>query len=784
MTANRRVNDTTSAEHDGAPAREQLGRSHTRTDAADKVTGEAAYTMDMYPEDVLHARLVTSTEPHARLRDVDTAAAEELDGVVAVATAADAPDTRFGEFVRDQRVFASGKVRYVGEPIAVVAAETEAIAERATELVAVEYDPLPSVTDLEAAGARDPPAVVHEHVREYETVDGGAHVEGAARERPNLLTTAIAESGDLEAAFSAADHVFEREYTINPLQHCTMEPHVAVARADGDDVTFWTSHQIPHVVKEEIADLFELPPENVVVKTPFAGGAFGGKERPVVEPRVLAVARQTDRPVRLALTRHQQYTSAPSRPELRVRIKDGVSEEGDLLARDLTADISVGGYNEEVYNIANSVPTSVLGSYDVAAVRRRANGVYTNRPPYGAFRGFGLPEVNFAAERHMDRVAAELGLDPLEYRAQNLLEAGDQNALGETLHPCENRAVLRAPIERLGEVDVEADYPDYCGEEWTVGIGHAYGNKAVPQGETEVRLDVAPSGDLTARVGAPDVGQGSNTVVAQMVAKAFDTAVERVDVVAGDTDKTERDFQGPSGSRFTPYTGNALRVAAARLREELARLAAPRFGESDPDALQVADGSVVDPRTGKEVPFADILDGERAVESELFEDGVLSVLGRYEYHEEDHIYWVPVAQAAIVACNTLTGEVNVLRIVTAADVGTAINPAAVEQQLEGGTGQAIGGALYEEIVYDDGRVRNGTFKDYAVPKSTDLPYDSETVVFESVDTEGPFGAKSVGEVALFPTAAAIADAVEDALGIECTELPMTPERVLDQHLDT
>lgn len=767
----------------GRPIFDSIGRSVPRTDAPGKVTGEAPYTMDMFPEGILHAKLVTSDEAHARVLDVDTSRAERLEGVIAVATAADTPPSRLGERVRDEPVLADETVRYVGEPIAVVAAESEPVAEQAVDLVAVRYEPLTPVTDLAAAAESDPPAVVHEDPESYDTGEG-FELTGRVDDQPNLLTSATEENGDLGSAFARADHVFEAEYEINPLQHCTLEPHVAVADAGSDSVTIWTSHQMPHVVRDGISRVFPGFDDNVVVKTPFAGGAFGGKENLIVEPRLVTVARLTDRPVRLALSREQEYTTAVSRPEFRVRIKDGVTADGNLLARDLQMDINVGGYDVEVSNIAHSVPSSMLGSYDVAAVRRRCNAYYTNRPPYGAFRGFALPEATFAAERQMDRVAAELGLDPLEYRSRNLLQSGQQNALGETLRPAEHEKVLHSPVEHIEELDVASAYPEYATDEWELGVGFAYGSKAVPQGVTEVRLDVDATGGVTARVGAPDVGQGSNTVVAQLVAEALDTTVEDVDVIAGDTDETERDMQGPSGSRFTPYTGNAIRNAARQLREELTAIAASVATVDDSDTLRFEDGAVVDGNGHTRCSFAELLDSPRASASPAVEDGVLSSHASYEFSQRPHLYWVPVAQAVVVGCHTATGVVDVLNVVTATDVGVAINPAAVEQQLEGGTGQGIGSALYEEIEYSDGRVRNGNFKDYRVPKATELPRDVEHIVFESSDTEGPFGAKSVGEIAIFPTPPAIASAVEDALGVEMTTLPMTPERILRRLIES
>lgn len=784
MRGSNRENQERASERMGEPPFETVGRPVTRTDAPGKVTGEAPYTMDMFPADILHAKLVTSDEAHARLLEVDTARAEELEGVVAVATAADAPPSRLGEGVRDEPIFAAEKVRYVGEPVAIVAAETEALAEKAVDLIDVTYDPLTPVTELAAAADTAPPAVLHEDLESYGT-GREFEVAGHDADRPNLLTSATEESGDIESAFARADHVFDAEYEVNPLQHCTLEPHVAVADAERDGVTIWTSHQMPHVIKHGISRVFRgFDDDGVVVKTPFAGGAFGGKENLIVEPRLVTVARRTDRPVRLALSREEEYTTSVSRPEFHIRIKDGVMQDGDLVARDITMDINVGGYDVEVSNITHSVPSSMLGSYDVSAVRRHCNAFYTNRPPYGAFRGFALPEANFAAERHMDRVADELGIDRLEYRAKNLLRSGQQNSLGETLRPAETENVLRSPVERVQSIDLASTFPEYTGDEWELGVGFAYGSKAVPQGVTEVRLDIDPTGAVTARVGAPDVGQGSNTVVAQMVAEALDTTVERVRVIAGDTDETERDMQGPSGSRFTPYTGNAVRKAAGQLCDELTAIAASVEGVAEPETLRVADGQIVDGDGDALLSVAELLDSPAASESAAFEDGVMSSHATYEFNQRPHLYWVPVAQAVVVGCNTTTGTVDVLKVVTAADVGTAINPPAVEQQLEGGTGQGIGSALYEEIEYSDGRVVNGDFKNYRVPKATELPYDVEHIVFESTDTEGPFGAKSVGEIAIFPTPPAIASAVEDALDLELHTLPMTPERILEGLLGT
>ncbi len=759
---------------------EWIGRSIKRVDAVEKVTGEAEYTMDMYPEDILHAKLLTSDHAHARIIEIDTSEAEQSNGVVAVMTAEDVPDTRLGESILDEPILANKKVRYAGEPIAIVAAETEKEAQKALQRIEVTYEQLETAGDLKAAYDFDPPGVVHENVREYETGEDCFHIDGPASKRPNLLTTVERGRGDVNAQFERADFVFEDEYHIEPLQHCTLEPHVAVAKTDGRAATIWTSHQIPHVVKHELGRLFpSLQEDSIDIKTPYCGGAFGSRETPVVEPRALSVAQQTDRPVRLALSRHQQFTTSPSRPEFYIHLKDGVTEDGDLLAREATINLNVGAYDVEGFNITHVLASSTIGSYDVPAVHRRCNAIYTNKPPFGAYRGFGLAEVNFATERHMTRVANELGIDPVEYRAKNLLETGDENNLGYMLNPAEHQKVLQAPLDRLESVDIAEQYPSYDRDEWEIGIGHAYGSKSVPGGETEVQVDLKPSGDITARVGAPDVGQGSNTVVTQMVAEEFGTAIGNVTVIAGDTDETRRDMQGPSGSRFTAFTGNALRIAAEEIKNDIRSLAADYWDtEHSRDSLELADGVITDKTTGKSISLKKIA-ANGAAGSECFEEGIFSATASYDYHSGP-LYWVPIAQAVILACNTLTGKVDVLRIVSASDVGIAINPKNIEQQIEGGAGQGIAGALYEEIVYDDGKVVNGNFKKYRVPKPTELPHESETIIFESFDPEGPYGAKSVGEMGILPTGAAIADAIADAVGLDFTVQPITPERVIQK----
>lgn len=772
----------------GDVRRRASGSSVVRTDAPDKVTGAAIYAMDLEPGRLLHAKLVTSQVPHATIDGIDPSAAEALDGVATVLTAEDVPGTRRGQRILDQPILATGKVRYVGEPIAVVAAETEALAAEAASLVEVEYEPLDATFDLDAARRQEPPAVVHENVREYEFVAPDRdhhHLTGADADRPNLVYRDTHHAGDVRRGFEEADVVVEGEYVTKPFQHCALEPHVSIARVDQDGrSTIWTSTQVPHVIEAELCSLYpDLAPRDLTIRTPFVGGGFGGKVTAFLDAIVLAVARETSpRPVRLQLTRAEEFTTGVSRPEAIVRLTDGVTASGDLIARDAEITFDAGAYNEYLFRLTIAVPPAIAGVYDVPNLRWSCSEVYTNRPRTIAFRGFGKPQLYWAIERQMDRIAREIGMDPRAFRLRNLLEPGQMTALGERVGPHEAEACIDWSVERLEELDLQATFPEYQGEDWAVGSGFAFGMKQIPRSVSTVTIRVQRDMAIEVRVGAPDIGQGSNTMLSQLAADAFGVEPADVTVVAGDTDKTAYD-RGPTGSRFTHHAGNALIRAAEDAKQKLFGLASHSFDErKEPEDLATEDGRVfVRGRPDESIDVNELFtsfDHPGSTSRTTLQRGG-ELIGTATYDSgEGHACWTPVAQSAVVAVNTLTGQVEVLRMHTAADVGSAVNPAMVEQQLEGGTGQAIASALYEEIVYDNGHVVNPNFKDYWIPGATELPYESTVEVIESASDDGSFGAKGVGEAGMMAGAPAIGNAVANATGADPRTIPMTPERVL------
>lgn len=783
------MSETTRSERSHAP--KHVGRSVTRTDAVAKVTGRATYVMDLAPGHLLHARLVPSPVAHGRLHNVDTSAAEAIPGVVTVVTAADTPDTKRGAFIYDQPILADEKVRYIGEPVAIVAAESEEIAEQAVGLVDIEIEPLEAVFDLEEAYERDTPAVIHENVREYEFATEGdprygsrGHVDDEDADRPNLLYKDEKTVGDPDAAFEAADFVFERKYVAGAIQHCAMEPHVAIAHETAEGLTLWTSQQVPHNIAKHICHAYpDIEPADLAVKTEYVGGGFGGKITGFLETMIVAVAKQVDRPVRLQLSRAEEFYSGVSRPSVVTRIKDGVLEDGTLIAREANILFNVGAYNEQIYRCVVSSTDQIYGSYDIPNVRWQSNAVYTNLPLYGAFRGFGKPEINWAFERHMNRTAKRLGLDPLEYRAKNLLREGDLNALKEPLGPNDTEGCLRTPLERVREATVPTKYMD--SSRWAIGYGTAYASKSIATAAGAVTLKLQRDMTIVAYIGSPDIGQGSDTVFTQLIAEGLGIETEQIRLVTGDTNVTPY-TRGPTGSRFTYHTGNAIIQATKNLKNQLFELAAPHFGDNyTPRDLEIDDGNIfVRDRPGESISINDLFsdyDQETGVSPNLLEEGgELIATGLFDSRETGkHACWTPIGQAAVVAVDRLTGRVEVLQFATAADVGKALNPQAVEQQLEGATGQGIASALYEEIIYDNGQVVNPNFKDYRIPGPTELPYNSVVDIFESYEDTGPFGATGVGEAGVLPAAPAIGNAIADATGCELEIIPMTPERIVE-----
>ncbi|MBI2911356.1 MAG: xanthine dehydrogenase family protein molybdopterin-binding subunit [Chloroflexi bacterium] len=770
----------------------RIGEAAPRVDGLEKVTGREDYLGNLVLEGMAHARLVRSTMPHALIRDIDTGAARRAPGVLAVVTGGDLlhllVEPYWGPAFLDQSPLAIGRVRHVGEPVAAVVAESAEEAEAAADLVSVDYDALPAVFD--PVEARKPEApLIHELVRPSRAFVDLATLRPTAATNVNLHYRL--RRGDVAAAFAEADVVIEGTYRYPRNQPGALEPHITIARVDADGrITVWSATQSPHIVRGFLAMMFGVPLQQVRVVVGPVGGAYGGKTYMKLEPIAAALAKVTGRPVRVLLAQEEEFFVVNNHGAW-VRLKTGATRDGRLVAAECEAVWDSGAFADIGPRIAQKSGLTGTGPYDIPNVRIDSYSVYTNLPPTGPVRGFGVSQLCWAYESQMDRLARELGLDPLELRRRNLLRAGQEHPTGTVMQgvdlhglldgvegslasgrdePVEPRAAVAAAGSEAARGMDGRSVPalrQAQGERVRRGRGFAIGMKAVlTPSRSEARVEVDAEGVVRVYCSAVEIGQGASTVMAQIAADGLGCALSRVRVVHPDTDVTPFDLI-TAGSRATHHVGQAVWAAARDLRERLLAAAAAHSG-MDTSRFSLDDGVMV-----------------RLVAGEA---GVIAGEGAYEtaYQHADAgtgqsplitNHWMCGAAGAEVEVDTATGRVRVTRLVVAGDAGTAINPAACHRQLAGAGTMGLGHTLMEEICFDGGQPTNGSFVDYPMPSLRDLPAEFVTVLQESEAHRGIAGAKGLGETGIIPIAPAIANAIEDAVGVRITELPITAERV-------
>jgi CO/xanthine dehydrogenase Mo-binding subunit len=754
-----------------------IGRSVERSDGPLKVTGQVTYTVDLELPGMLHAKILRSPYPHARVGSVDVSAAAGIPGVVTL-TADDLADLdhSFGVALRDQPVVAIDRVRFVGDPVAAVAAPTAAAAEAALDLIDVEYEPLDAVMDPEEAALPGAPRL-HDSERPRSPMFVGWPPE-RFRENSNVCSGYHVEQGDLEAGFAAADHIFEDTYRLPPIHHGSLEPHAALAVWDGrGQLTVTSSTQSPSIVRSQLAEIFGLSENQVRVIVPHVGGAYGAKVYAKVEPITAALARKARRPVRLVLTREEVFATA-TRHACTVHIKTGVLSDGTIVARDVKAWYDTGAYADTGPRASKKGGYLAGGPYRIANESLTSYCVYTNKPPAVAFRGFGVPQVCWAYESQMDDIAARLGIDPLELRRRNLIRDGDTFVTGD---------VLREPglAECLDEVARAVDWatpvPSRPGVLVGRGIACSIKSTSTPSNSAaSVRLNA--DGSVHLLTSSVEIGQGSTTALAQLLAEALSMPVQRVTVSLPDTDVTPFD-QSTISSRTTFSVGRAAVDAGSKIRDQLLDLAARQLEASTAD-LQIEDG-VVFVRGSRDQgrSFAELIRGHfGSAAGSLFGDSVFQTRGGLDPltgKGKASATWFYAAAAAEVEVDVDTGKVRILRIATAADVGKAINPIQCHLQNEGSMLTALGSALFEEMVFEGGQPINSSLLDYGMPSLEDHPHSFRSILVEHPSEDGPFGARGVGESVISPVAPAIGNAVAAALGgARVRQLPISPERVL------
>jgi CO/xanthine dehydrogenase Mo-binding subunit len=767
------------AEIDARPTLREIGRSLPRLESAAKVDGSVEYICNLHLPGMLHGKIHRSTVAHGRIVRVDATAALALEGVHAVITAEDvikvAPNPYYGPAFHDQPVLAIGKVRHIGEPVAIVLATDPHVAEEAADLVSVEYEPLEAVFDEVAAAAPDAP-VIHDELKPAGTFTDLKYLAG--RKGTNVALDTHVRRGDVEQGFAQAAHVFEHTFRTGKVIHATFEPIVSVAELhQPDGLTIHTSSQSPSFVRSEISRLIGWPENRVRVRTAFLGGGFGAKLYIKLEAMVAVCALLVRRPVRIALTMDEQFYTI-TKHGATVRIKTGVTDDGRMTARQVETFWNGGAYADIGPRVTQKSGFTAAGPYDIEHVALDNYAVYTNEPPAGALRGFGISQLVWAYERQTDIIARALGIDPLEFRRRNALRNGRAHATGTIVYGMEVEAVL----ERLA-TDMEWHRPFDRGS-GTVrrGRGIAIGVKAcVAPTTSTAAVHIYGDGSCAIHSSTVDMGQASDTTLAQIAAEVLGVPTTSIRVVHADTDVTPYDM-ATLGSRSTFHMGNAVKRAAEDARDQLVHIAATAL-DVDASELQCRDGTIVS-RRGATMTFRDAMLARFQMQA-----GTIVGVGAYTpaYRKPDPEtgqstditpFWMLGGAGAEIAVDCETGRIEVTKLVNVADVGRAINPASVERQLTGAAIMQLGFTLFEEMVFSDGQVVNASLADYKIPGLLDLPRELTGSFVEAPHRDGPFGAKGVGETGIFSPAPAIANALYDAVGVTTFEMPLTPERVL------
>ena len=763
--------------------REAISQSAEKDDARRIVTGEAKYTSDYRREfpDLLEAAVLRSDVAHGQVTSIDTSDAEAMDGVHAVLTpdsdvVPDAVYTSAGQGYPeptpwDLRVLRE-KVRMVGDPIAAVAAEDGRTAERAVRKIQVEYEEFEPVLDYREAMDPDAPQI-HDG-DEIENKQPGADYEH------NRQSSFEGEIGDVESAFADGEQVLETTWETPYQSHCVPEPHTTIARRDQKDrYHLLSSTQVPYHTRRQLSHLFDVPIRDIRVEKPRIGAGFGSKQAMVIEPITLALAMATDRPVIYETTRQEQFHAMRSRHPMRIRMKTAVDEEGTLEAMEMDVLSNTGAYGPHGMTVAGNAGTKPLPLYpNVPNVRFAADIVHTNLPIAAAQRGYGAPQGHFAAEAHMDEVAREIGMDPLEFRRQNMVEEGDLDEIAAILAEDDTHARrirscgLEECIERGSDAIGwdEVDQPAAEHEHRGVGVALVAQGSGVAGAELgAAHIKMNEDGSFILQVGGVDTGTGTDTMVSQIAAEVLGCRPEDVVVHSSDTDIAPFDY-GAYASSTTYISGQSVKKAAEDAKASLLSWGA-KLLDADPEELTVSEGAVQNESTGESVTLEEI-----GYESVYGEDEREQVMGEAS-HSTDESPPPFGAQFVEVVVDDRTGEFEIEQLVFAADLGVAINPALAEGQIEGGQSMSLElatGAGYEFT--EDGQPKTLSYKQYGMPRSTDHP-PMETILVETHEPTGPFGAKSVAELPTNGVPPALSNAIRDAVDVRITDLPITAEKV-------
>jgi CO/xanthine dehydrogenase Mo-binding subunit len=739
----------------------QIGRSVSRLEGRDKVTGRAEYVHTMRLPGMLVAKLFRSTVAHGRIKSIDTSAAKSLSGVLYVVTAEDVkrviPDPYYGPAFHDQPILADQKVRFVGEPVAAVIARDPHIAEEAVQLITAEYDELPAVFDeVEALTAR---VYVHDELRPAATFADLKHLKGI--KNTNIALAYKLRRGDFETAYARAAHKFDHEFRTQKVLHLPFEPHATIADYKDTGVTLYTASQGPSFVRTEIARLLGWPENRVRVKVPYLGSGYGSKLYIKLEALAVALSMIARKPVKVASTMEEMFYQVTRHP-CTFRIKTGVDNDGRIVARKCEVYWNGGAYADIGPRVTQKAGLTASGPYDIENVSIDSLAVYTNVTPSGALRGFGVPQLVWAYESQADMIARALKLDPVAFRRRNIMRDGREHTTGQVLKDAAVEKVMDRVLDRMNW----SQPLDKGSGVVRRGRGFAIAIKAVTTPTTSVAVvNVSADGSVALYCSTIDMGQGSNTVLAQIVGEVLNIPAESVRITPCDTDVTPYDM-GTLGSRSTFHMGHAVRLAAEDAREKLQQLARD-VGE--PEGSNIPVSELFKKRYG--------MQAGNIIGSGIYKPDYVAPNAETGLSPNVTPFWMTSGVGAEVEVDTETGHVTVIRLINVIDCGTAINPKIVETQISGAALMHLGFTMFEKMHFDGGQVTNASLADYKIPGIRDLPGTMENLFVENYQHNGPFGAKGVGEVATFCVSPAIANAIDDAVGVRLTELPLNPETV-------
>ncbi|MGM0471038.1 MAG: xanthine dehydrogenase family protein molybdopterin-binding subunit [Bacillota bacterium] len=786
-----------------------VGQQVNKVDVVDKVTGEAQFAKDLGydgelgfdADEMLHLKVLRAPHPHAKINEIDTTKAKELSGVEMVVTADDVrPLENFGLIFEDQQVLVTDKTRYMGDSLAIVAAETEKIAHKALDLIEVDYEELEVVTSPWEAMQSDAPIIQEDFCYTEVFYPPNDKADQCSLDdldnklcNCNLHSSYNLKKGDIDTGFAEADHIFTNEFQTQHVEQLPLEPEAGVASYDEEsgEYTLWTPTQWLHDMQYDVANSLDVAPEKIKVIQPTIGGAFGKREDVSVHIHLALMAELTGRPVRLAYTREESMITQSKRHPINFKFKTGVTEDGKLTAWEAEVTGDVGGCASSSCAVVHQALYHCTGPYNVPHVKGKSYAYYTNNTYTGAMRGFGATQAAFAYESQIDIIAKELGFDPAEFRLKNAYQVGSTTPNGQKLTTSvATQDTIVEATKNLGyepgtlnkDNDEKSATTESATKKRGTGIGTIMFGNGFGEGYPDhayCNLKIKEDGRVVLETAAADVGQGVLTVAAQLVAEVLNISVDRIEVPQATTEM--KNAGSTSATRQTIFSGNAAKLAAENLLGEINNLVFLKYGLNFPE-FEVSEGEIRPHGDHENVTFGQLAKLAKERGEELSAEGCYfpETIAPDEEAGQSKLNYVAYTfntNVVEVEVDTETGEVDVLNVQAAIDLGKAIHPQNVEGQSEGGIAMGMGMALTEEQIIEDGITLNPNMSGYIVPTSMDMP-NIDTAMVESGDAAGPYGAKGIGEPVMIPVVPGIINAIEDAIGVRIKDLPATPDKIL------